>query len=137
MCPSAISRPDQISSQRFVKFVHSDGHLKAVEGIAHDKLGIYLITSSRNSLGVRLLGAREEQELDAGGSLKAGQAEMRRLERLNSGSGCRTLAWRGRWRRHRVKRAGDGVDAVEGSGEDQVIVAVQLLEARRKAAIVD
>ena len=44
------------------------------------------------------------------------------------------LGWQGRGG---VYGARDGVDAVEGSGEDEGVVGGEVLEARREGAVVD
>jgi len=71
------SRTNQVGCQSSVKLVDADGHLETVEGIGHDVVGIDVVASASNLIRVGLLGAGEEQELCAGGSLEAGQTEMR------------------------------------------------------------
>ena len=62
---------------------------------------------------------------------------MAALQRLDAGGGGFAVArevWEeGCW----VDGAADGVDAVEGAGEDEVIVAVELLQAGGEGAVVD
>lgn len=92
------SRPDQISRQRLVKLVHPNRHLETIKRIRHHKLRVNLIAPPTDSLGIRLLGAREEQELDTGWSLEAREAEMRRFEGLDAGCGRGARSWcRGTW----------------------------------------
>ena len=62
---------------------------------------------------------------------------MAALQRLDAGGGGFAVArevWEeGSW----VDGAADGVDAVEGAGEDEVIVAVEFLQAGGEGAVVD
>lgn len=92
---------EQVGSQSLVEFINSYGHLEAVEWISHDRLCVYLMTSSSDSVGIGLFRAGEEQELGACSSLEARQAKVRRLKGLNP---CRcirsvTLLCRRDWHR--------------------------------------
>jgi hypothetical protein len=131
------SRADEIGGQSSVKLVDADRHLKTVEGVGHDEVGIDVIASASDLICVGLLGAGEEQELCAGGSLETGQTKMRRLERLDAGGLVCAIAWRCGRGSDGGQRARDGMDAVKGTGQDEIVVGVELLEARCKGAIVD
>lgn len=131
-------RPHQIRRQCAVELLDADRHLERIEGVLHDVVAVHLIASPHDRFRVRLLRAREQQEFDAGGRLEAGQVEVAGLEALDAGG--RGPPVPGRRRQHgrcRVDRARDGVDAVEGAGEDEVVVAVELLQAGRERAVVD
>ena len=132
-----ISRPNQIPPQRTIKLLHPHRHLHRIEGILHNKIPINLITPPYHDIRIGLLGAAEQQELDAGGGLEAGQAEVAALQRLDAGGGRFAVAGEVGRQRRGVDGAADGVDAVEGAGEDEVIVAVELLQARGEGAVVD
>lgn len=69
--------------------------------------------------------------------MEAGQAKVRRLERLDAGVLVCTVSRRCRRRCDGRQRARDGMDAVKGAGEDEIVVGVELLESRRKVAVVD
>lgn len=131
------SRADEIGGQSSVKLVDADRHLKTVKGVGHDEVGIDVIASASDLICVGLLGAGEEQELCAGGSLETGQTKMRRLERLNAGGLVCAIARRCGWGSDGGKRARDGMDTVKGTGQDEIVVGVELLETRCKGAIVD
>jgi hypothetical protein len=131
------SRTDQVGGQSSVKLVDADGHLETVEGVGHDVVGIDVVASASDLIGVGLLGAGEEQELCAGGSLETGQTEMRRLERLDAGGLVCTIAGRCRRGCDGAQRARDGMDAVKGTGQNEIVVGIELLKARRKVAVVD
>lgn len=131
------SRADEIGGQSSVELVDADGHLETVKGVGHDEVGINVIASTGDLVCVGLLGAGEEQELCAGRSLKTGQTEMRRLERLDAGGLVCAIAWRCRWRSDGGQRARDGMNAVKGTGEDEIVVGIELLETGCKGAIVD
>ena len=62
---------------------------------------------------------------------------MAALQRLDAGGGRFAVAREVERQRRGVDGAADGVDAVEGAGEDEVIVAVELLQARGEGAVVD
>ena len=67
---------------------------------------------------------------------------MAALEALNAGGRGFARAGReggvgGMLGRGGVDGAADGVDAVEGAGEDEVVVAVELLQAGGEGAVVD
>jgi hypothetical protein len=131
------SRTDQVGGQSSVKLVDADGHLETVEGVGHDVVGIDVVASASDLIRVGLLGAGEEQELCAGGSLETGQTEMRRLERLDAGGLVCTIAGRCRRGCDGAQRARDGMDAVKGTGQNEIVVGIELLKARRKVAVVD
>lgn len=69
--------------------------------------------------------------------METGQSEMRRLERLDAGGLVGTIARRCRRRCDGGQRARDGMDAVKGTSQDEIVVGTELLEARRKVAVVD
>lgn len=69
--------------------------------------------------------------------MEAGQAKVRRLERLDAGVLVCTVSGRCRRRCDGRQRARDGMDAVKGAGEDEIVVGVELLESWRKVAVVD
>jgi len=63
---------------------------------------------------------------------------VRGLEGLNAGRGLRAgTRWSGGRGSDGVEGARDGVDAVEGAGQDQVVVAVELLQTGAESAVVD
>lgn len=62
---------------------------------------------------------------------------MARLEALDAGGGRPPRVGLCGRRRHGVYGARDGVDAVEGSGEDECVVGSEVLEARGEGAVVD
>jgi hypothetical protein len=132
-----LSRTDQIGGQGSVKLVDADGHLETVEGVGHDVVGIDVVASASYLIRVGLLGTGEEQELCAGGSLETSQTEMRRLERLDARGLVCTIARRCRRGCDGGQGARDGMDAVKGAGQDEIVVGIELLEARRKVAVVD
>lgn len=131
------SRTDQVGGQSSVKLVDTNGHLETVEGVGHDVVGIDVVASASNLVCVGLLRAGEKQELCAGGSLETGQTEVRRLERLNAGGLVGSIARRSRRGCDRRQGTRDGMDAVKGTGQNEIVVGVELLEARRKVAVVD
>lgn len=85
---SSPSWSEQVGSQSLVEFINSYGHFEAVKRICHDRLGVYLMTGSSDSVGIGLFRAGEEQELGARGSLEARQAKVRRLKGLDP---CRCI----------------------------------------------
>ena len=62
---------------------------------------------------------------------------MRRLERLDAGGLVGSIARRSRRRCDGGQGARDGMDAVKCAGQNEIVVGVELLEARRKVAVVD
>ena len=134
---ASASRPNQISSQRPLELLHPDRHLHRVERVLHHIVSIKLIAPPHHNIRIRLLRAGEQQELDAGRCLEARQAEVARFEALDAGGGrpprvglC-GRSWGG------VYGARDGVDTVEGSGEDERVVGGEVLEAGGEGAVVD
>ena len=69
--------------------------------------------------------------------METGQTEMRRLERLDAGGLVGAIARRSRRGCDGGQGARDGMDAVKGTGQNEIVVGVELLEARRKVAVVD
>ena len=134
---ASASGPDQIPSQSPLELLHPDRHLHRVERILYDVVPVQLIAPPHHDVRVRLLRAGEQQELDARRRLEARQAEVARFEALDASGGRSArvgLCGRGR---DGVYGARDGVDAVEGSGEDERIVGSEVLEAWREGAVVD
>ena len=133
----SFSWPHQIPRQRLLKLLHPDGHLERVKGILHHEIRIDLVAPAHHDLRIRLLGARKQQELDTCGCLETRQAEVTALQAFNAGGGGFAVAGevRGEW--GGGDGAADGVDAVEGAGEDEVVVAVEFLEAGGEGAVED
>ena len=131
------SRSDKVPAQRPVKFLHTDWHLHRVEWILHNIIPVDLIAPPDNHIRIGLLRAREQQKLDTCWRLKASQSKVTAFQALNSS--CRRLSiaryvlrgWN--W----SNGAADGVNAVECTSEDEVVVAVELLQAWCEGAVVD
>ena len=139
--PPFPSRPHQIASQRPIELLHPNRHLHRIKRILHHKIRIHLIAPPHHHIRIRLLRAREQQELDPRRRLEARQAEVAAFETFDSGGG-RFAAAGGEvgvlgWGRGGVDGAADGVDAVEGAGEDEGVVGVELLQALGEGAVVD
>ncbi len=62
---------------------------------------------------------------------------MTAFETLDARGGRFAVSGESLGERGRVDGAGDGVDAVEGAGEDEVVVGVEFLEAGGEGAVVD
>lgn len=135
---SELSGPNQIRRQRPLKLLHPNRHLQRIKRILHDLVRIDLITPPHHHLRIRLFRARKEQELHSRRRLEASQPEVRAFQTLDAGGGWFPLGagWR-RGRRGGIDGARDGVDAVEGAGKDQVVVAREVLEAGGEGARVD
>ena len=112
-----------------LELVASNRHLEAVERVLHDIVRVQLIALAQDDVRVALRRLGEEQELCARGCLVAGHEEARGLQAFDAGA----VAWGGA--RRQVAR--DGVHAMEGAGEDEVVVAGQGSEAGVESAIVD
>jgi len=134
---ASTSGPNQIPSQSPLKLLHPNRHLHRVERILHHIVSIQLIAPPHHDIRIRLLRAGEQQELDARRRLEARQAEVARFEALDAGGGRPARVGLCGRSRDGVYGARDGVDAVEGSGEDERIVGSEVLEAWREGAVVD
>ena len=133
----SASGPDQIPSQSPLELLHPDRHLHRVERILHHIVSIQLIASPHHNVRIRLLWAGEQQELDARRRLEARQAEVARFEALDAGGGRSPRVGLCGRSRDGVYGARDGVDAVEGSGEDECIVGSEVLKAWGEGAVID
>lgn len=71
---SFLFRPD-VFDQLPIKCFTPDRHLQLIEWILHHIICIQLIDPPSNHIHVRLLRLREQQKLEAGKRLEAGQAE--------------------------------------------------------------
>lgn len=133
----SASGPNQISSQSPLELLHPDWHLHRVERILHHIVSIELIASPHHNVRIRLLWAGKQQELDARRRLEARQAEVARFEALDARGGRSPGVWLCGRSRDGVYGARDGVDAVEGSGENERIVGSEVLKAWGEGAVVD
>ena len=113
-------------------------HLQLIERVLHHIVRVQLINAPHDDLHVRLLRLREEQELGARHRLEAGQAEERRLQHLDARErGARQRRRGGRDQRRGRERARDGVHAVEGPRQHEVVVDRELVQPVVEVALVD
>lgn len=133
---ASASGPNQIPSQRPIELLHPNRHLHRVERILHHIIPIQLIAPPHHNIRIRLLRASKQQELDTRRRLKTRQAEVAGFEALDAGGGRppRVGLYRRRW--DGVYGARDGVNAVEGAGEDERVVGSEVLEAWGEGAVV-
>ena len=121
-----------------VKRLTPHRHLQLIERIFHHIIRIQLIDPPHNHIHIRLLRLGEQQELRPGHRLEARQAEERRLEHFDAGErGARDRRRGGGDEGGRCERARDGVHAVEGPREDEVVVDGELVQPVVEVALVD
>lgn len=130
-------RPNQIPRQRPLKLLHPNRHLDAIKRVLHNIIPIQLIAPPNHDIRIRLLRTREQQKLDSCGCLETRHPEVARLQALDACSRRFAIPRERLERWGRVHGARDGVDAVEGAGQDEVVVGVELLEAWGEGAVVD
>ena len=124
-----LSPPRQPRPHRPLPGLNPDGHLHLPEGVLAHEIGVPLITALHHRVRVRHARIGEQQELGPCEGLEDREAEERALEALDAGVGEGGVgigpgggvggAWSGEFG---GQGAGDGVDAVEGAGEDEVVV---------------
>lgn len=113
-----------IRQQLAIKKVATHRHLKRVEGVLHDVVGVEVVNAPQRHVNVCLRGIGEEEELCAGEGGEALHAKVFRLEHLEArrrlgAAGEHVGAGRVRRREGRlldgVEAGCDGVDAAGGS----------------------
>jgi len=113
-------------------------HLQLIKRILHHIVRVQFVDLPYNHIHIRLLRLREQQELRPRHRLEAGQAEERRLEHFDAGErGARDRRRGRRDQGGRGERPRDGVHAVEGPGEDEVVIDGELVQAIVEVALVD
>ena len=129
--------PHQIPAKCPVELLNTYRHLHTVKGVLHHEVSIDLIASPNDKICISLLRACKQQELDSRRRLIACQSEMAGFKTFNTSGWWFPVP---RWLecgRGWVDAPRDGVNTVERSCEDQVVVGVQLLETWGECPVVD
>ena len=130
--PSSTSLRPHITHQPPLELLTPYRHLQLIKRVLHHIIRIQLIHLPHNRIHIRLARFREQQKLRAREGLEAIQPEGRGFEDFDT---CALVGGDGEG--GGGERFGDGVDAVEGAGEDEQVVDGDGVEVGGEGAVVD
>lgn len=117
--PSSDSSSSDPSPKPPVKLLTPHRHLQRIKRILRDIVCVELIHFSHNRVAIRLIGFCEDQKLDPSWRLGASQPEVGAFKNFKA---SQLRARYRRCNRRGCQRASDGMDSMEGTSEDKVVI---------------